>query len=123
MTDTQHILLIIARILLASYFLKAGVSNFKNFSKLVPFVASKKIPLPGVAMAAVIFVQIIGSLMVIFNFYAAIGAIGLLLFTLMANLFICTYWAMKGIQRRNINFLFDANIAVMGGLLIIVIIS
>ena len=120
MTDLQHILLIIARILLASYFLKAGISNLKNFSKLVPFVASKKIPLPGVAMAAVVFVQIVGSLMVIFNVYAAIGAIGLLIFTILANVFICNYWTMQGIQRRNINFLFYANIAVIGGLLLII---
>ena len=33
MSDFQHILLIIARVLLASYFLKAGISNLQNFSK------------------------------------------------------------------------------------------
>lgn len=123
MSQMQHILLIIARVLLAFYFLKAGISNLKNFSKLVPFVRSKKIPLPGVAMALVVFVQIVGSLQVIFNFYAAIGALGLLVFTVFANLFICNYWTMKGMQRRNINFLFYANIAVIGGLLLVVALS
>jgi len=120
---TWHVIVdFIARFLLISYFVKAGVNNLKHPMPIIGMIARKGLPLPSVVYGFVIIIQLLGSLMILFHFYAAIGALGLILFTVLSNLLFCTYWKMEGNDRRNIGFLFDANVAIIGGLLLILII-
>lgn len=114
------VLATLGRVCLAGYFLKAGINNANNFKKLINVLARKNVPLPTFALALVVFVEIVGSLAVIFNIYAAVGAVALAIFTVAANFYFCNYWTMENFERRNVNFLFYANLAVIGGLLLIV---
>lgn len=120
MVTLANVISTFGRILLAFYFLKAGINNAINSKKLIGLIKSKGIPLPRVVMAMVVITEILGSLAIIFNFYTIYAAIALILFTLCVNFIICNYWTMEGLQRRNVSFVFYANIAVVGALLLII---
>ncbi len=121
MTIATQSIAILAKILLTFYFLKAGINNALNYKKLVNVLRFKNIPFPALSLILVIIAEIFGSLMIIFNFYAIIGAAMLIVFTVAANLFFCNYWTMQGADKRNVGFLFYSNLAVIGGLLLVTI--
>jgi uncharacterized membrane protein YphA (DoxX/SURF4 family) len=74
-------------------------------------------------LAISILFQLLGSLAVLFNYHAAIGAILLIIFTLLCNFVICNYWRKEGLERQLTASIFFANFAIIGGLLIIIVIS
>lgn len=119
MFDGHFLLNLLGRSLLAFYFLKAGINNAYNWGKVRNLIKSKRVPLPDLVLPLVIFVEIVGGLALIFNFYVQIAAFALIFFTLITNTLICNYWTMEGIQKRNVSFVFYANIAVVGALLLI----
>lgn len=107
------------RCLIAFYFLKAGINNAYNFNKVRKLINTKSIPYPSLMLLAVVITEIVGSFAIIFNFYVFFASIALIVFTLSTNFLICNYWTMEGLQRRNVSFVFYANIAVIGALLLI----
>lgn len=116
MLDLNELTHFVARILLVSYFIKAGISNGLNPAPVINLIKSKKFPLPHVVFVMVLIIQIIGGLSVIFKFYPFIGALALAGFTVMSNVFFLNFWTMDKKQGMIIKHLFFANIAVIGGL-------
>lgn len=114
---------LLGRILLGGYFLYAGVNNARNFSKLIGVVEKKGVPLPGITLAVAVCIQLIGSLLVIFNFYAWLGALGLIGFTAVTLYYFCDFWNKEGWERQLVTFLFSANLSVVGGLLYLLAMS
>lgn len=110
---------LLGRLLISFYFFKAGINNARNWPRVLGLLKSKKIPFPQLILLLVIIVELLAPLAIIFNVYAIIAAVSLIIFTLFANFLICNYWVMEGINRRNVAFVFYANIAVIGGLLLI----
>lgn len=119
MTDWSLWINFLGRFLLAFYFLKAGINNAINWRKILGLIQAKKIPLPYLVLVGVVVTEIVGSLAIIFNFQVIMAALALMIFTLAVNFYICNYWKMEGLQRRNVSFVFYANIAVIGALLIL----
>lgn len=109
----------LGRFLLAFYFLKAGINNAYHADKLKGLVQAKKLPWPTFITYLVIVTEIVASIAIIFNFYVNFAALALIIFTLSVNFIICNYWTMEGIQRRNVSFVFYANVAVVGALLLL----
>lgn len=120
MTD---FLLILGKILLVFYFLYSAIKNIAHFSQRATFLQSKNFPLPKPSLAIGILFQIVGSIAILFNYYAAIGAILLIIFTLLCNFVICNYWRKEGLERQLTCTIFYANFSVIGGLLVILAIS
>lgn len=119
MIDGSSLINLAGRIFVVFYFLKAGVNNLYHWNKPLQLIKSKNIPFAHFALSAVIATQLVGSLAVIFNYYALAGAIALIAFTLLANFMICNYWTMEGPQKKTVSLVFYANFAVIGGLLLI----
>jgi uncharacterized membrane protein YphA (DoxX/SURF4 family) len=119
MLDVSSLLNLLGRCLLASYFLKAGINNAYNFKNVRSLVTSKKIPFPTLVLVAVILTELLGSLAIIFDVYALVASLALIIFTLAANFLICNYWTKAGLEKRNISFIFYANVAVIGALLLV----
>lgn len=119
MTDWSYPIALIGRFLLAFYFLKAGINNAYHADKLLGLIKAKNIPLPRLVAYLVITTEIVASLAIIFNVYTLFAALALIIFTLTVNFLICNYWNMEGIQKRNVSFVFYANIAVIGALLLV----
>lgn len=109
----------LARLLLVSYFLQAGLKNLLKPIPLFEMIKRKNIPLAALALVSVFAIQILGSLMILFNWYASIGALGLIGFTIASNLLFCNFWRMEGMQKQLTHFLFSANLAIIGGLLLV----
>ncbi len=111
---------IIARGLISFYFLKAGYNNLKSFKRMTDVLRYKKMPLPELALGIALMLQIGGSLSLLFNYYATAGAAALILFTFASNYYFCRYWLVQGAEKRYVQFLFYANLAVIGGLLVFI---
>ncbi|MDO8449455.1 MAG: DoxX family protein [Rhodoferax sp.] len=116
-TSIQNGLSLAARVLLAALFLPAGISKLTGFSGTVGYISSVGLPLPTVAAALALIVEIGGGLALFAGFGTRFAALALATFTLVASFFFHAYWAVPADQAFVTQLLFFKNIAVVGGLL------
>ena len=109
----------LARICIVYTFFKSGIKNSLNPQPVIGMLAGKNWPYPKAIFIATVILFFAAPIMIIAHFYAAIAALGLLIFTLLSNIFFCAYWKMNANSRPMTEFLFDANIAIIGGLMLI----
>lgn len=117
-TSLQNPLALLGRILLALLFIPAGVGKLTGFAGTVAYTASAGVPLPQVAVALALVVEIVGGLALLLGWqtrWAAL-ALALALFTLVASFFFHKFWALPAEQAGMQQLLFYKNIAVAGGL-------
>lgn len=115
----QNPLTLIGRLLLAALFLPAGVSKIGGFSGTVGYIASAGLPLPEVAAALTIVVEVGGALALILGWGTRWAALALALFTLVASVAFHNFWALPAEQVMMQQLMFFKNIAVAGGLLVL----
>ena len=108
---------LIGRLLIAVLFLPAGWGKLTAFAGSVGYTASGGIPMPEVATAIALIVEIGGSLALIFGFGTRWAALALAFFTLVASFFFHKYWAVPAEQVMITQLMFFKNMAVVGGLL------
>lgn len=108
---------LVGRILIASLFVPFGIGKIFGFSGIVGYIASKNLPLPQVAAAGTIFVEVVVGLAFLVGFKTRYAALILALFTVAAGVIFHNYWAspeaMVMAQKTN----FFKNMAIAGGLL------
>lgn len=107
----------IGRLLFAVLFLPAGWGKLTGFAGSVAYTASGGVPMPQVATALALVVEIGGSLALILGLGTRWAALALALFTLVASFFFHNYWAVPADQVMVTQLLFFKNIAIVGGLL------
>lgn len=112
----QNPLSLIGRLLIAALFLPAGIGKLTGFSGTVGYISSVGLPLPEVAAALALIVEIVGGLALIAGFGTRLAALALALFTLVASFFFHNYWGVAAEQQFVQQLLFYKNIAVAGGL-------
>ena len=110
-------LLLIGRLLLALMFLPAGWGKLTGFAGSVGYTASGGMPMPEVATAVALAVEIVGSLALIFGLGTRWAALALAFFTLVASFFFHKYWAVPAEQVMMQQLMFFKNMAIVGGLL------
>ena len=115
----NNALSLIGRILLAALFLPAGLSKLSGFEGTVGYITSVGLPLPALAAAAAIALEILGSVALIVGFQTRIVAAVLALFTVVASVFFHAFWAAAPDQAFVQQLLFFKNIGVVGGLLVL----
>ncbi|MES2363623.1 MAG: DoxX family protein [Pseudomonadota bacterium] len=113
----QNPLSLLGRLLLASLFLPAGWSKLTQFAGNVGYTASGGVPMPEVATAVALAIEIVGSLALIFGLGTRWAALALALFTFVASFFFHAYWALPADQQMVPSLLFMKNMAIVGGLL------
>lgn len=113
----QNPLSLLGRLLLASLFLPAGWSKLTAFAGSVGYTASGGVPMPEVATAVALTIEIVGSLALIFGLGTRWAALALALFTFVASFFFHAYWALPADQQMVPSLLFMKNMAIVGGLL------
>jgi len=118
-TSIQNPLNLAARFLMVALFLPAGLGKLTGFEGTVGYIASVGLPLPTVAAAIALIVEIVGSLALLAGFGTRIAALVLAVFTLVASFFFHNYWGVPADQAFMQQLLFFKNIAVVGGLLAI----
>ncbi|TVT57023.1 MAG: DoxX family protein [Azoarcus sp. PHD] len=112
----QNPLSLVGRLLLAALFLPAGIGKLTGFSGTVGYISSVGLPLPEVAAALALIVEIGGGLALIAGFGTRLAALALGVFTLVASFFFHNYWGVAAEQQFVQQLLFFKNIAVAGGL-------
>lgn len=113
----QNPLSLAGRLLLALLFLPAGIGKLTGFAGTVAYIAAAGLPLPALAAALALSVEILGSVALIAGFHTRIAALALALFTLAASFFFHNFWALPASQQVMQQMLFLKNMAVAGGLL------
>ncbi len=113
-------LVIAARLLLALMFVLAGFSKFAALGGTAGYIASKGLPLPGLLAFATATLEVLGGLALALGLQARVAAAALALFTLAASFLFHNFWAMAPDQAYVNQLMFMKNLAVAGGLLMVV---
>lgn len=118
-TSIQNSLTLAGRVLLAQLFLFAGISKLTGFAGTVGYITSVGLPMPTVAAAVALVVEIVGGLALLFGFGTRLAALALALFTAVASVFFHNYWGVPTDQVMVQQLMFYKNVAVIGGLLVL----
>lgn len=115
----QAPLALIGRLLVVWLFLPAGIGKLTGFAGTVGYIASVGLPLPALGAVLAIIVEIFGSIALILGYQVRIAAIVMAIFTFAASFFFHAYWSAPADQQMVVQLLFNKNIAVAGGLLLL----
>ncbi|MFP5418210.1 MAG: DoxX family protein [Gammaproteobacteria bacterium] len=116
----QDALSLAARLLIVALFLPAGIGKLTGFDGTVGYIASAGLPLAAAGAALAVVVEIGASLALLAGFGTRVASVVLAVFTLAASLFFHAYWTLPADQAYVNQLLFFKNIAVIGGLLMLV---
>jgi putative oxidoreductase len=125
MFHADHSLLqILGHVCIATFFLLIGVRNLVISGNHVNKFRKMGIPFPEALLAGGYAFQFAGGIMVLIDFYAWIGAILLIIFTVMANVLYHCWWWVDDIEhsRRQMNLFFN-NVGNIGGLLLLLVLT
>lgn len=118
-TTFQNSLTLAGRLLLALLFLPAGFGKITGFAGTVAYITAAGLPLPTVAAAGAIAVEVIGGAALLVGIGTRYAALALAFFTLVASFFFHNFWAVPADQQYMQQLLFYKNLAVAGGLMIL----
>ena len=114
-------LTLLGRILLSLIFILSGFGKIADWSGTASSMSAKgMVAVPFFLTMAILF-ELGGGLSVLLGFKARWGALALICFLIPATLIFHNFWAFTGAEQRMqmINFL--KNLAIMGGLLLLVL--
>jgi putative oxidoreductase len=114
------ILELIGRLLIAALYLPAGLSKIAAFDGTVGYIGSVGLPLPAAGAVLAIAVEILGAAALIVGLKTRIAASVLAVFTLVATVIFHAFWAAAPDQAFVQQLMFFKNVAVIGGLLLLV---
>ena len=98
-TAASDILALIARVVLAWFFIPAGWGKIAGFSGAVGFAASAGLPLPEVGVAVGLLIELVGGILLLVGFGTRWAALTLALFTAVAAFFFHDYWTLPAAQQ------------------------
>jgi putative oxidoreductase len=111
------------RLLLGGYFLVAGVVNLVTPGSIQDHVERMRqfgTPAPAVAFWCGVVLQLIGATLLLANARVDVGAACLIAFTVLATAIFHRFWqSTDPVQRRISRLFFMSNVAVVGGLLLL----
>lgn len=110
---------LIGRLLLAYMFIVAGWGKLGGFDGTVAMIAAKGLPLPMVLAAATVALELVAGIALAIGFKARWAALALAVFTVLASVLFHAYWAVPAEQVRIQQLMFNKNLAVTGGLLLV----
>ena len=113
--SSENVLSLISRVLLSAIFLISGVNKILHPVATQQYMAAHGMPLVGLFMVGAIAIELVGGLSVLLGYKVRWGAIALALFLIPATLIFHNNFAD---QMQTIHFL--KNLAILGGLLIVI---
>lgn len=111
---------LIGRLLLAGIFLISGIFKLVDPTGTAAYMTSAGIPYADVLVYVAAFAEVAGAASIMLGFLTRIGALGLIVFLVLVNLMIHTFWTFEGAQRTTQMSSFLKNLALMGGLALLV---
>jgi putative oxidoreductase len=117
--DVNDQIILAARVLLAALFLIFGWRKLKDYSGTVSQIVQLGAPLPKLAAAVAIFMELPVAFAVAVGAFARLAALLLLFYTLGAALMGHRYWTLAGADRVDSMDGFFKNLSIMGGFLLL----
>ncbi len=111
---------LLGRIGLSAIFLLSGVNKITNWEQTAQYMQAQGMPLVPLFLAGAIVLELVGGLSVLLGFHARLGAALLILFLIPATLIFHNFWALEGQAQQLQMIMFLKNVAILGGLLLIV---
>lgn len=111
---------LVGRILLATLFMASGAGKLMDLSGTAGHMTEQGIPAAQTLALIAAFAEIAGGLSLLAGFLTRIGALGLIAFMIPTTLLLHDFWTFEGQEQRMqmVNFL--KNLAIMGGLVLLV---
>ena len=110
---------LLGRVFLAAIFVHSGVDKVFNYDATVKAMAARGMPLPELLVIPAIVLLLAGSVMLLLGWKARWGAAALIVFTIPATLYFHNFWDYPQAQFRNQFHHFFKNLAILGGLLMV----
>ena len=117
MDDFQS-LLIAGRVLLGGVFVVAGTHHFFILPGVTAAMKARGVPAARLVLITGSVFQIVAGLLLVLGAYTMWASLGLVLFTVIASIMLLNFWDMEGAARESAWNGFQANMAIIGGLLI-----
>jgi putative oxidoreductase len=105
------------RVLLALLFVISGFNKLIGFEGTVGYIASKGLPLPQLAAAGAIAVELVGGILLVIGWQARWAATAIFLFLIPTTLLFHAFWAVQGPGAQMESIQFMKNLCIMGGML------
>ena len=112
-------ILLVARLCFGIAFLWSAVDKITNWRGATSYMESKRIPKVSLILPLSIAIQMIGGISILLGFHAKIGALLLILYTIGTGLKMHDFWTMSGDERATEKTLLLKDVAILGGLLVI----
>jgi putative oxidoreductase len=120
MENHQAVAEVVGRAMLALLFLFQGITAIPRFAHHSAKLRKCSVPMPDLVLACGLAFMIGGGAMVLTGFFAEFGAGLLIVFTLVATVLFQNFWSIEDPDlRKDKRGSFLYNLAVMGGLLLI----
>jgi uncharacterized membrane protein YphA (DoxX/SURF4 family) len=112
----------VAHVLVAICFIVIGIINFCRRAEVCEEMRGFGVASPEIALPIGLASQWLGGLLVMFDYYAGVGALILIVFTIIASFIFLRWWKIKDNPFRRIHLVIGifTNFAVIAALLLIV---
>ena len=119
----ESLAMFVGRIFLALIFVVSGVGKITGYAGTASYMASKGLPLVDVLLPLTILIELGGGLLLALGWKARWAAAAILLFLIPTTLIFHQFWGIdpKLAQMQKIHFL--KNVAIMGGMLMVLAIG
>ena len=105
------------RVLLALIFVISGYNKLVGFDGTVGYIASKGLPLPQLAAAAAIAIELVGGVLLVIGWQTRWAATASFLFMIPTTLIFHAFWAAPAANLQMETIQFMKNLCIMGGML------
>ena len=105
------------RLLLALIFEISGYGKLVGFDGTVGYIASKGLPLPQLAAAAAIAIELVGGVLLVIGWQTRWAATAIFLFMIPTTLIFHAFWAAPAANLQMETIQFMKNLCIMGGML------
>jgi putative oxidoreductase len=119
-SGARDLLSLFGRVLICVIFVLAGFGKATHPQMYIPFMASKHLPLPQVGVWVAVVIELGGGLMLLFGLKARWAAAVMFLFLIPTTLLFHNFWAATPDKYVDQLMNFEKNLAIMGGLLMLV---
>jgi putative oxidoreductase len=116
--NSNNVVSLAGRILLSAIFIFSGIGKMAAFSMYTGY-AGAHLPMPSVAIAVAIAVEVLGGLAILAGFQTRLASWIIFLYLIPTSFVFHNFWTMDGMARMDNQAHFFKNVAIMGGLLIL----
>lgn len=111
---------LVGRVLLASIFVVSGYGKIGGFAGTSAYMTSKGLPFVSALLVLTIVIELGAGLMVMLGIKARWAATALVLYLIPVTVIFHDFWAVDAASAQMQQIMFMKNLAIMGGLLLVV---